>query len=182
MNTLIRLPIALFLGAALALAGCNGDASTDDSTPTQTDDDAAVASHTDVMRRRIEANNKKDWATWQSLHTADAVRTAPELPGPLKGAKEMRAAIEELVVTFPDYHLELVEAFGSGDRLVARIHTKATMLGPMELGDITVPPTGKPFEQDWVAVLTFEGDKIAAIDEFHDNYTILIQLGLAEAP
>lgn len=94
----------------------------------------------------------------------------------------MRAGIEELVETFPDYHLELVEAFGTGDRLMARIHTKATMLGPMMIGDTEIPPTGKVFEQDWVAVLTFEGDKIAAIDELHDNYTILIQLGLAESP
>lgn len=42
-----------------------------------------------------------------------------------------------------------------------------------------MPPTGLRFEQDWIAVLTFEGDKIVAIDEFHDNYTLLIQLGLA---
>jgi ketosteroid isomerase-like protein len=93
----------------------------------------------------------------------------------------MRAGIEELVATFPDYHLELVEAFGSGDQLVARIHTRATMLGPMLVGEVTVPPTGKAFEQDWVAVLRFEGDRIAGIDEFHDNYGILVQLGLAGA-
>jgi ketosteroid isomerase-like protein len=133
------------------------------------------------MRRRIEANNTKDWTTWESLHTEAAVRTAPELAEPLRGAKAMRAGIEELVVTFPDYHLELVEAFGSGDRLVARIHTRATMLGPMLVGEVTVPPTGKAFEQDWVAVLRFEGDRIASIDEFHDNYGILVQLGLAGA-
>ena len=83
-------------------------------------------------------------------------------------------------VTFPDYHLELVEAFGDGDRLVARIHTKATMLGPMNIDGAEIPPTGKVFEQDWVAVLTFDGDQISAIDEFHDNYGILIQLGLAQ--
>jgi ketosteroid isomerase-like protein len=78
--------------------------------------------------------------------------------------------------------LSLVDAFGSADRLVARIHTRATMNGPMNLGATTAPPTGKVFEQDWVAVLRFEGDRIASIDEFHDNYGILIQLGLAGAP
>lgn len=93
----------------------------------------------------------------------------------------MRAGIEELFVTFPDYHLELVEAYGEGDRLVARIHTEATMLGPMVIGDQEIPPTGLPFSQDWIAMLRFEGDAIAAIDEFHDNYTILIQPS-SEAP
>ena len=40
------------------------------------------------------------------------------------------------------------------------------------------PPQELSFEQDWVAVLTFDEDLISAIDEFHDNYGILIQLGL----
>lgn len=132
----------------------------------------------EIIEQRIVANNTQDWDTWESLHTQDAVRTAPELSEPLVGAAAMREGIEELVITFPDYHLELVEAFGSGDRLMARIHTRATMLGPLVIDGVEVPPTGAMFEQDWVAVLTFDGDKIAAIDEFHDNYDILIQLGI----
>jgi ketosteroid isomerase-like protein len=43
-----------------------------------------------------------------------------------------------------------------------------------------IPPTGNEFEQDWVGVFRFEGAKIASIDEFYDNYTVLVQLGLAE--
>jgi hypothetical protein len=31
-------------------------------------------------------------------------------------------------------------------------------------------------------MLRFEGDKIASIDEFYDNYDVLIQLGLGESP
>jgi ketosteroid isomerase-like protein len=91
----------------------------------------------------------------------------------------MRAGIEELVRTFPDYHLQLVDAFGSRNRLVACIHTKATMLGSLELGGATIPPTGKVFEQEWVAILRFEGERIASIDEFYDNHGILVQLGLS---
>jgi ketosteroid isomerase-like protein len=171
---------------ALSLAACSGE---DDASPpaapapsTAATTDALVAARIAVVGRRIEANNAKDWTTWEALHVEGAVRTAPELPEPLRGAKAMRAGIEDLVVTFPDYTLTLVDAFGSGDRLVARIHTRATMLGPMDVGAGPIPPTGKVFEQDWVAVLRFEGDRIAAIDEFHDNYGILLQLGLAGGP
>lgn len=144
------------------------------------DQDPVVAAHIDVIRRRIAASNAQDWDTWQSLHAPDAVRTAPGLPGPVEGASAMRDAIEELFVTFPDYHLELREAFGSDDRLVARIHTRATMTGPLWLGETEVPATGQSFEQDWLAWLHFEGDKIVAIDEFYDNYEILVQLGLSQ--
>lgn len=143
-------------------------------------EDPVVAAHIDVIRRRIAASNAQDWDTWQSLHATDAVRTAPGLPGPVEGASAMRDAIEELFVTFPDYHLELRDAFGSGDRLVARIHTRATMTGPLWLGETEVPATGQRFEQDWLAWLRFEGDEIVAIDEFYDNYEILVQLGLSQ--
>lgn len=172
MSVLTHSVRAIFVSLSLLVGGCTEDE--------VTSRDADVEAHIDVIRERIVANNTQDWETWQALHTPDAVRTAPELQGPLVGAAEMRAGIEELLVTFPDYHLELVEAFGVGDRLVARIHTRATMRGPLNINGVEVPPTGMPFEQDWVAVLTFDGDRIAAIDEFHDNYGILVQLGLAQ--
>lgn len=154
---------------SVSLLACADDA---------TSNRASLAAHVALVEERIEACNSKNWDAWEALHTPDAVRTAPELPEPLVGAHPMRLAIEELVVTFPDYHLELVDAVGSGDTLVARIHTKATMLGAMMLPDGPVPPTGRVFEQDWVALIHFDGDLITSIDEFHDNYGILVQLGL----
>lgn len=168
---------------SLGLAGCSGDAvepAAAEPTLDATEElDPVVAAHVEVVRRRIEANNAQDWDTWESLHVEGAVRTAPELTEPLQSAQAMRASIEELVRTFPDYHLQLVDAFGSRNRLVARIRTKATMLGSLGLGGATIPPTGKVFEQDWVAVLCFEGNRISSIDEFHDNHGILVQLGLS---
>lgn len=165
---------AFALVSTLAVAGCNDDAT---SSSDGSDDTEA---HIETVERRIEANNAQDWDTWEALHTSGAVRTAPELGEPLEGASAMRAGIEELTLTFPDYHLELVEAFGEGDQLMARIHAKGTMLGPIVIDGVEIPPTGKTFEQDWVGVITFDGEKIARIDEFHDNYTLLIQLGLAQ--
>ncbi len=157
----------------LALATLSLLACTDDASPTE--------AQIQVIERRIEANNARDWDTWEALHVPGAIRTAPELPEPLVGAAAMRAGIEELVVTFPDYHLALVDAFGEGDQLMARIHAKGTMLGPLDLGGgNVVPPTGLAFEQDWVGVVEFDGELITRIDEFHDNYELLIQLGLAQ--
>jgi ketosteroid isomerase-like protein len=175
MNSLLRSTPLVAL-AALTSAGC-GDVDAPGRAPSA---DPVVEAHIQLVLTRIAANNAKDWDTWQSLHVAGAVRTAPELPEPLVGASAMRAGIEELVVAFPDYHLQLVEAFGEGNRLMARIHAKGTMLGSIDIGGTQVPPTGKSFEQDWVGVFTFDGDRISAIDEFHDNYGLLVQLGLAQ--
>ena len=55
--------------------------------------------------RRIDANNAKDWHTWQALHTEKAVRTAPELGEPFGGAKASRVLpsvpVRQFVLSFP---------------------------------------------------------------------------------
>jgi ketosteroid isomerase-like protein len=132
-----------------------------------------------IIEQRLEATNTRDWARWESLHTPDAVRTAPELEAPLRGSGAMRAAIETLSTAFPDYHLELRQAFGQGDWLAVRLHTNGTMTGPLTLSDgSVVPATGQPIEQDWSALVRFDGDRIAEFHEFYDQLTLMMQLGL----
>lgn len=171
---MLKNTIATLVLATLGTAACA------DADPAPADRSSQVARHIETIKQRIDASNANDWDAWQALHTDDATRTAPELTEPLTSSAAMREAIAALVTTFPDYHLELRQAFGEGDRVVARIHTNGTMLGEMQLGEAVVPPTGKAFEQDWVAIFRFRGDEIASIDEFYDSYTILVQLGLAE--
>ena len=132
-----------------------------------------------IIEQRLEATNTRDWARWESLHTPDAVRTAPELEEPLRGSGAMRAAIETLSTAFPDYHLELRQAFGQGDWLAVRLHTNGTMTGPLMLSDgAVVPATGQPIEQDWSAFVRFDGDRISEFHEFYDQLTLMTQLGL----
>ena len=132
-----------------------------------------------VIERRLLATNTRDWDSWEALHTPDAVRSAPELEEPLQGAPAMRAAIEVLSAAFPDYHLELRQAIGEGEWLSVRLHTTGTMTGPLLLSDGTeVPATGQTIDQDWSALVRFEGDRIAEFDEYYDQLTLMMQLGL----
>lgn len=182
----------------LALAACGGDdesalgsdgdsaAATEASPAPDVAPEAPVDSAASVSERiarieeRLAATNARDWDSWQALHTPDAVRTAPELEQPLEGSLAMRAAIETLSTAFPDYHLELRQAFGQGEWLAIRLHTTGTMTGPLALSDGTsVPPTGQPIEQDWAALVRFDGDRIAEFHEFYDQLLLMVQLGLA---
>jgi len=176
---------------ALTLSACAGDDGTELETsepmaeaPTSdtADADATVLSRDEqvaIIEQRLEATNTRDWPRWEALHTADAVRTAPELEEPLRGAGAMRAAIETLSTAFPDYHLELRQAFGQGEWLAVRLHTNGTMTGPLVLSDgAVVPATGQPIEQDWSALVRFQGDRIAEFHEFYDQLTLMMQLGL----
>lgn len=153
----------MLLAMTLALAACG--------TETQS---ARIA----VIQSRLAATNVKDFDTWASLHTANACRTAPELEEPLCTPAAMRGAIEVLTRAFPDYHLELVQAVEQGDWLAVQIHTTGTMTGPLATSMGEIPPTGKPIEQDWVAMVRFEGELIAQFDEYYDQYELMAQLGL----
>jgi len=162
----------------LETADTNGAATPDTAAadaPAALSREAQIA----IIEQRLDATNGRDWETWESLHTPDAIRTAPELEEPLQSAAAMRAAIETLSVAFPDYHLELERAFGQGEWLALRIHTTGTMTGPLTFSDGTqLPPTGQPIQQDWAALVRFEGERIAEFHEFYDQLTLMVQLGL----
>jgi ketosteroid isomerase-like protein len=158
--------------------GDGADTLGDEAAGIDTTGDAAAvlsrAAQIAIIEQRLEATNTRDWARWESLHTPDAVRTAPELEAPLRGSGAMRAAIEALSGAFPDYHLELRQAFGQGDWLAVRLHTNGTMTGSLTLSDgALVPATGQPIEQDWSAFVRFEGERIAEFHEFYDQLTLM---------
>jgi ketosteroid isomerase-like protein len=174
----------------VALSACSGDDETMGEAPAEGEEVTPsaetthlallpLADQTAIIQDRLDATNTRDWDRWEALHTPAAIRTAPELAEPLQGAAAMREAIEALSVAFPDYHLELEQAFGQGEWLAVRLHTTGTMTGPLTLSDGTeLPATGQPIEQDWSALVRFEGDRIAEFHEFYDQLTLLMQLGL----
>jgi ketosteroid isomerase-like protein len=187
MNT--HITRVLLLTGLVALTGCAGADDTfavadeaegdPDNSASPSTESLLRSEQTAIIEERIQATNDRDWERWQALHTPDALRTAPELDAPLRGAPALRAAIETLSVAFPDYHLALEQAFGQGEWLAVRIHTTGTMTGPLLLSDGTeVPATGQAIEQDWSALVRFEGDHIAEFHEFYDQLTLMLQLGL----
>jgi ketosteroid isomerase-like protein len=157
------------------------DAETNPSSATQPEaaEVLPVTQQIALIEERLAATNARDWDRWEALHIPDAIRTAPELEQPLRSAAAMREAIEALSVAFPDYHLELEQAFGQGEWLALRLHTTGTMTGPLLLSDGTeVPATGQSIEQDWSALVRFDADRVAEFHEFYDQLTLMVQLGL----
>jgi predicted ester cyclase len=123
-------------------------------------------------------------ATWQQLHTDGCVRTAPELEAPLRGAVEMRAALERLVRSVPDYHVALVRAVGHGPWLAAELRSSGQMSNGLERPGhvLKIPATGKRFEQLWTAFVRFEGGRIAEFREYYDPADLSDQLMGKTAP
>lgn len=169
MRSVLNLPLYFLASVACAT---QTPAEPEPMTPLQ-------AQRVAVIERRLAATNQRDFEAWMSLHTEDACRTAPELSQPLCGRESMRGAIEVLSRAFPDYHLELVQVVAQGEWLSLRIHTSGTMTGPLMLSSgVEVPPTGRTIDQEWSALVRFDGERIAQFDEYYDQYTLMVQLGL----
>lgn len=132
----------------------------------------------DTIRRRVDAFNDRDWVSWESLHLETVVRTAPELAEPTVGTQGMRAVMETLVQAFPDYRIEIRNAFGEGDWLCAEMTATGTHTGPLYLVFQTFQPTYRSFESYFCSVFSFKDNKIASVWEYYDLLGLIGQLGI----
>ena len=134
----------------------------------------------EIILKRIQYTNERNFKQWEKLHTPHACRTAPAFKGELCGAGEMSQALQDLIVSFPDYKLELVEVYRSNKNMFAKIRAKGTFKHPLNLGDGNIiPATGKTFTQEWVANIRLNTSaKIERFEEFYDQYDLLLQLGI----
>jgi hypothetical protein len=135
-----------------------------------------------IISTRIESTNSRKFEIWEGLHTQNSCRTAPAFKGDLCGVKNMRHALEELIVSFPDYKLELIQVFRSKKDMFAKIRSTGTFLNPLDIGGgVVIPPTGKSFSQEWVANIRLNhAGKIERFEEFYDQQDLMIQLGLGQ--
>lgn len=135
-----------------------------------------------LITKRINSTNARDFNVWESLHTKNACRTAPAFKGEICGVENMSHALKELIVSFPDYKLELLEVYRSKKNMFAKIRSTGTFLNPMDIGGgVIIQPTGKSFSQEWVANINLTpSGKIERFEEYYDQQDLLIQLGLAQ--
>lgn len=135
-----------------------------------------------LITKRIKYTNARDFDSWKSLHTKGACRTAPAFKGELCGVEKMGQALEELIVSFPDYKLELLEVYRSKKNMFAKIRSTGTFLHPLDIGGgVIIQPSGKSFSQEWVANINLtQSGKIERFEEYYDQQDLLIQLGLAQ--
>lgn len=88
---------------------------------------------------------------------------------------DLRAWISELRRAFPDYHIEVEELIGEGDKVVALERITGTNSGPL----LGIPPTGRRFCIDAIDVMRVDDGKVVEHWGISDSTTMVRQLGLA---
>ena len=82
---------------------------------------------------------------------------------------------KELHRAFPDQQVEIIRLRRADDVVLMEAIVRGTHLGPLR----GLPPTGRSFEQQFLAVFVFEGDDLIGERVYYDTATILEQLGIA---
>ena len=99
------------------------------------------------------------------------------------GREGIRRGIEDVLATFPDWHMEIIELIARGDSVVARFTVSGTHRGvgklPMNGGMLVgVAPTGKHFSVEHIHWMRLRNGKIVEHTATRNDIGMMRQLGL----
>ncbi|MGA8219126.1 MAG: ester cyclase [Solirubrobacterales bacterium] len=136
--------------------------------------DNVATGREELVRKHVEAENSADYetalATFQHPRY-EYVATDEVYDGP----EEVMAHWRELDRAFPDQEIEIVALHTADDAVLMEAIARATHAGPFR----GLPPTGRRFEQRFLAIFVFEGDALVRERVYYDTATVLQQLGIA---
>jgi predicted ester cyclase len=98
---------------------------------------------------------------------------------PVHGQADVRAALDRILVAFPDQRTTVRNLIESGDWLAVEVTFSGTNLGPAQgpAGN-EIPATGKRVAIEVCHVIRFSERKLASYRVYGDMLAILGQLGL----
>ena len=135
----------------------------------------------DVVRRLEDAYGARDYDTVRELVGADIVSHTPGAEMLPPGIEGCIAANEGGFTSFPDKKTEVLEAFGTGDRVVMHVRMTGTNTGGLEWAG--VPANGKPVDFDYIQISRHVDDgKIVETWSQIDVPKMMVQLGVMPAP
>ena len=135
-----------------------------------------------LMTKGDDAFNTRDYEGVDAVHHPDMIAFITGLAEPVYGREAHAAAMQQLLRSFPDMHVDTPYPiqFGTGDWITVVTHATGTFTREMTRPDGTViPPTGKAFDVEFGQTTKWDGDRLIWISAFWDSALQAKQLGLA---
>jgi predicted ester cyclase len=120
--------------------------------------------------------NRGDLDAYLTLYD-DGVRLHGYSPTPLDKAS-VRGFYEAIFAGLPGSQLEVLDVFGSGDRIAARFVQRGRHDGSL----MGVPPTGRDVVLTGITVLAFRDGRVVERWSTADMLGLLVQIGAVPAP
>jgi steroid delta-isomerase-like uncharacterized protein len=138
-----------------------------------------VEQNKDLVGRGLdEILNRGNWEEWSDTFAEDVVVHAPKLPAPrgnesYDGRAGLGRLFDHLREAYSDFHVEIQDLFGEGDRIAVRFTISGTNTGDW----FGLPATGRSVSFDEVSLYRIVDGKIREVRLIMDTMEIGRQLG-----
>jgi steroid delta-isomerase-like uncharacterized protein len=127
----------------------------------------------------IASWNKHDWKTTANAYAENATFIDHSRELTYKGRDQIIGAWKELVTGFPDAEATEMRTYDAGDTVVTTFVGRGTNKGEL----MGMPATGRRVSSPVCSVAHFDSKGlIEREDQYADTFSLLVQLGHAEAP
>jgi steroid delta-isomerase-like uncharacterized protein len=129
----------------------------------------------ELVRRYVAAMNDHDIETVVKFASEDLVNHAAVPQA--QGAEGLRTIFGKLWKAMPDMRWSCEDLIAEGDKVVCRVHIRATQTGPLEMARFPLPATGREVSTEQIHVFRIEGEKLVEHWAGRDDIGVLRQLG-----
>ena len=126
-----------------------------------------------VLRRYVEALNKQDLAVALECCAPDYVWHGARRYGVSPDLAGIKQLLTAAMTAFPDAQHVVEDLIAEGDKVVARVTSRATHQGEF----LGIPPTGKRLSWTWIEIDRIKDGKIVECWDNSDDLGLMQQLG-----
>lgn len=132
----------------------------------------------DVVKKNVDASNRRKFNTMQSLRAPEVVSHTPLFPRPLKGKSGARKIQDIFDRAFPDLKVKMYNVMAKGNTVAAEQILIGTNTGPLEGPNGTLPPTNRRIRIHLGIFWRFNArGQIVEQHSYWDTATMMRQLG-----
>ena len=140
-----------------------------------------VERNIDVVRRLEDLYNRRDYAQIGDLVRDDLIAHTPSSDQRPQDNEGLIANNEGAYAGFPDKRTEVLDTFGEGDRVVARIREVGTNTGGLPW--LGIPANDAKVDFEWVQISRHDDEgKVAETWAQMETPKLMMQLGVMPAP
>jgi predicted ester cyclase len=139
-----------------------------------------------MLKEELERLDDVGIGSWDShkpevfadLFADDFVLEDITVPAPIRTKEGAEAYVQSWLTAFPDIHVRRTNRVIGEDSIAGELEFTGTNLGPLAMGDMTLPPTSKTVVGRGAYFVRVRDGKIVEFHSHPDAAGMMVQLGL----
>lgn len=115
-----------------------------------------------------------NWNVGEEIVASDVVMHHPSSPDPIQGFEAVKGMLMAFRAGFPDLHMTVLDAFGSGEKAVVRWQMQGTHTENL----FGIPPSNQKVKVNGISVVRASGGKIVEDWVAEDSLGLMQQIGV----